>query len=533
VLQIQDLVYSHPNKEFLFEGINLNISSGAKVALIGNNGTGKSTLLQLTAGVLRPASGVIHAASPVWYVPQHFGQYNGLTVAIALGVADKLVALHAILGGDASERVFDMLADDWGIEERCTEALSPWGLQGIDLFAPLSQLSGGQKTRLFLAGIDIHQPELLLLDEPTNHMDAAGRARLYQYVQTATATVIVVSHDRSLLNLLPEVYELSRNGITAYGGNYDFYAAQKAVEAAALSQELSARETALRKAKETARETMERQQKLDARGRKKQDKAGVATIMLNTMRNNAEKSTARMKDVHAEKLGAIATEIASLRTELPDKDKMRLGFDHSTLHQGKVLIVAKKLNYAWSGRKLWPEPLSFELRSGERWAIKGGNGSGKTTLIRLILGSVQTDEGSIYRADQKAIYIDQDYSLVDNRLSIWEQAQHFNSAQLEEHEVKSRLTHFLFTKETWDKPTAVLSGGEKMRLVLACLSLGKSAPDMIVLDEPTNNLDIQNIEILRDAISDYRGTLLVVSHDLRFLEEIGIEKVIDLSQIHI
>jgi ATPase subunit of ABC transporter with duplicated ATPase domains len=528
VLEIQDLVYFHPNKDLLFEGINLSIGNGDKVALVGNNGSGKSTLLQLIAGILKPSSGAIRIGSRPWYVPQHFGQYNAHTVAQALNVADRLAALHAILQGEISEDAYGTLADDWSVEERCARALSRWGLQSIDMSQSLASLSGGQKTRLFLAGIEVHEPQLVLLDEPTNHMDAAGRAMLYDYVQSTNATLVVVSHDRSLLNLLPMTYQLSRRGIVAYGGNYDAYAAQKATEAAALAQELGTMESSLRKARERARESAERQQKLDARGRKKQEKAGVATIMLNTMRNNAEKSTARMKDVHAEKIGGIADNLNALRQELPDKDKMRLGFDDSALHKGKLLVAAKELRFEWSGIAIWKQPLSFEIHSGARLAIKGNNGSGKTTLLGLILGKLQPTSGSLYRAEQKAVYIDQDYSLVDDTLTIYEQALCFNTALLEDHELKSRLTHFLFSREVWDKPCAVLSGGEKMRLVLCCLTLGKVPPDMIILDEPTNNLDLQNIEILRDAVNDYRGTLVVVSHDPHFLDEVGVNTAIQI-----
>lgn len=281
MLQIQDLVYSHPDKELLLEGINLNISTGAKIALVGNNGAGKSTLLQLIAGILKPTSGLVHRVSPLWYVPQHFGQYNAYSVAEGLEVASKLTALHAIVSGDVSEEAFEALADDWTIEERCAEALSRWGLRGVALSSELSQLSGGQKTRLFLAGIDIHRPQLVLLDEPTNHMDEAGRKQLYHYVQTTGATLIVVSHDRSLLNLMPAVYELDRKGISVYGGNYDFYAAKKAAEANSLNQEVSAKQATLRKAQETARETIAQGQNSDTRRPRKRVMAGVTTFRLN------------------------------------------------------------------------------------------------------------------------------------------------------------------------------------------------------------------------------------------------------------
>jgi len=169
--------------------------------------------------------------------------------------------------------------------------------------------SGGQKTKVFLAGISIHQPEIVLLDEPSNHLDKAGRQLLYDFIQTSSSTLIVVSHDRKLLNLLDLVYELSKRGITVYGGNYDFYAEQKLIETNALNQELKSTEKALRKAKEVARETAERQQKLDARGKKKKEKEAVPTISMNTLKNIAEKSTSRIKSVHAEKLGSISQEL--------------------------------------------------------------------------------------------------------------------------------------------------------------------------------------------------------------------------------
>lgn len=531
MLVLQNIGYIHPNKDLLFEDIDLNISKQDKIALVGNNGIGKSTLLQIMAGRLQPSSGTVRAAAQPYYVPQLFGQYNNYTIAQALGVAGKLQVLNEILDGHVTAGNMTVLDDDWGVEERCSDALAHWGLDGFSLYLPISTLSGGQKTKVFLAGIHIHQPQIVLLDEPSNHLDMAGRATLYDYIQSTNNTLVVVSHDRTLLNLLDTVCELSKRGITTYGGNYDFYAAQKAAEANALNEDLKDKEKALRKAKEIERESIERQQKLDARGRKKQDKAGVPTIALNTLRNNAEKSTSRIKEIHAEKTGAIANEINELRKELPGKDKMKIGFDDTELHHGKILVTAKDINYNYGAQLLWEEPLSFQLNSGERIAVAGMNGSGKTTLIKMILGVLEPTAGSLYRAaDIRSVYIDQDYSLVDNGLSVYAQVQQFNTAYLEEHEIKSRLTHFLFTKADWDKPCYALSGGEKMRLALCCLTVAQQAPDIIVLDEPTNNLDIQNIEILTAAIKEYRGTILVISHDARFLEEVGVEETITLAK---
>ncbi|KAA2240351.1 ABC-F family ATP-binding cassette domain-containing protein [Chitinophaga agrisoli] len=528
MLLLQGVAYTHPNKDLLFSDIQLTVNRQDKIALIGNNGAGKSTLLRIMAGELAPGSGLIKADITPYYVPQLFGQFNGYTVAQALRVADKIQALKEILEGHVTDANMTLLDDDWGIEERCQEAFVHWQLEGVALTQPVSALSGGQKTKVFLAGILIHRPEMVLLDEPSNHLDAASREILYNYIQFTTNTLVVVSHDRTLLNLLTTVYELSKRGVTVYGGNYDFYAEQKLIASDALNQDLKSKEKALRKAKETEREAAERQQKLDARGKKKQEKAGLPTISMNTFRNNAEKSTARMKGVHAEKVDTIWQELNQLRKELPDMDKMKMGFDNSSLHKGKILVTAKEINFGYNDALLWQQPLSFQITSGDRIAIKGRNGAGKTTLIRMILGELQPGAGTLERAAVRSIYIDQDYSLINNQLSVYEQAQQYNSGALQEHEIKTRLNRFLFTKEYWDKPCSALSGGEKMRLMLCVLTIGNQAPDMIIFDEPTNNLDIQNIEILTAAVNEYEGTLLVISHDAYFLKEIGVEEEICL-----
>jgi len=530
MLSLQNISYTHPNKDILFNHINLTVNNQDKVAIIGNNGIGKTTLLKIIAKELLPSSGQLDVESDPYYIPQIFGQYNHLTIAQALRIADKLHALKEILEGSIREENFNLLNDDWTIEDRCDETLDYWQLKGLDLSQKMGTLSGGQKTKVFLAAIFIHKPQLILLDEPSNHLDTSSRQLLYDFMESTKSTLLLVSHDRKLLNLSGTIGELGQHGIRIYGGNYDFYEEQKQIEHHALNQSIQNKEKALRKAEGRERETLERQQKLDTRGKRKQEKSGVARIMMNTLRNNAENSTSKLKSVHAEKIDGMTQELQDLRTALPDLDKMKFGIDHSQLHKGKILFVATNINFAYNTTRLWRENLSFQIVSGERIALKGQNGSGKTTLIKLISGDLEPQTGAVHRAKNKSVYIDQDYSLLDNKQKVYEQAQQFNNSRWQEHEIKTRLNRFLFARDDWDKPCSVLSGGERMRLMLCCLTIDRKSPDILILDEPTNNLDMQNVEMLTEAINEYRGTVIVVSHDEAFLERINIERTIELSR---
>lgn len=529
MLLLQHISYIHPNKDLLFSNLNLSVQAKDKLALIGNNGAGKSILLQIIAGVLTPASGKVISDVKPYYVPQLMGQYNHLTVAKALQVQDKLQAMQAIIAGDVNEHHFTVLNDDWTIEERCQAALEHWQLSGVTMDTPLASLSGGQKTKVFLAGILVHQPEFVLLDEPSNHLDDAARRLLYQFINSYNGTLLVISHDRYLLNLLPAVCELSKKGLTLYGGDYAFYKEQKAIAAQALLQDVHDSEKALRKAREKERENLERQQKLDARGKRKQEKAGVPTIMMNTLRNNAEKSTAKHKQVHAEKREGLQEQLQQLRDELPDTDKMKFDFEDATLHKGKVLLTASGINYKYNDNWLWQQPVNMQLLSGDRVNISGNNGSGKTTLVKLVLGQLSPMTGNLVQHINSSIYIDQDYSLIDNTRTVYQQAAALNREGLQEHEIKIRLNRFLFHKDFWDRPCSALSGGEKMRLTLCCVAMLNKAPDVMILDEPTNNLALQNIDILTNAINSYQGSLLVISHDSYFLEQLQLNKQVALE----
>lgn len=528
MLILQDLQYLHPNNILLFDQLNVTVNSGEKIALIGNNGTGKSTLLQIIYGQIKPSSGHVFIKTQPYYVPQNVGLFDQLTIAQVLQVENKLKAFNNIMKGSTSAADFEVLNDNWLIEEEVAKALSFWNLSHLTMNQLMKELSGGEKIKIFLAGILLHQPELILLDEPSNHLDAQSREQLYQWIHTFKGTVVLVSHDRKLLRQINSIMELSEKGISKYGGNYDFYLTQKGLEKEVFQKDLKNKEKELRKAKEEERIIAERKQRLDVRGRKKQEKAGIPTILMNTLRNNAEKSTAKLKGMHTDKLRSLSAGLKQLRNAIPDPELMKLNWDNSSLHKSKILVRATSVNHDFGKGLLWRNALHLEIRSGERIAIKGNNGVGKSTLLKLING-LRSTTGSLFVFDCEKIYIDQEYSLLQKDISVFAYASMYNNCGLEEHEIKIRLNRFLFEKEDWNKKCFELSGGEKMRLLLCVMQMSKSRPDMILLDEPTNNLDIMNLEILSNALKDYSGTLIVISHDESFLKSLNIHRAIELS----
>jgi ATPase subunit of ABC transporter with duplicated ATPase domains len=506
----------------MFRDINFSISKGQKIALIGDNGSGKSTLLEILAGRLAPASGNVASTSKPFYIPQHFGQYDDLTVAQALGIERKMEALQAILNGDASLENFTQLDDDWNVEELALAALSLWDIQHIELSQLLKTISGGEKTKVFLSGIAIHSPSVILFDEPSNHLDTESRKQLNHLIQTSKATTIVVSHDRTLLNLLDITFELNQNGVDVYGGNYEFYKMQKEEKLMSLEAQADHKEKALRQAKLVAREAAERKQKENSRGNQKQIMKGVPRIFMNTIKNRSEQSTSKLQEVHSDKVKGILQNLQQLKQQLPEVRELKMIFENSNLHTGKILITAQDVNFGYSSQYLWENPLNFQIRSGERIAISGKNGSGKTTLLKLIMGRIKPSEGALTIADFKHLYIDQEYSVLNNELTVFGQVQEFNSHHLPEHRLKTLLHQFLFKIDMWDKTCDQLSGGEKIKLMFCCIIVSNSSPELIILDEPTNNLDVQSLEIITSAVKDYKGTLLVISHDEYFINEIGV-----------
>lgn len=516
-LTVQNLTYIHPNKDLLFRNISFSVSAGEKCAIIGNNGVGKSTLLKILAGKLQPVTGYILSDGPVYMVPQHFGQFDDMSVAEVLGLTDKLKALSAIYDGRGTERDYELLNDEWDISERLAAAFAKWQISHITPNMRMGNLSGGEKTKVFLAKLELYKPSVVLMDEPTNHLDTKGRSLLYEYIAYSSRPTIIVSHDRTLLNMLSGIYEMSLAGMRFYPMNYDAYRETVDAETYAKVTQLENRQKELAKAEKSARKTIERQQKHASRGKKQSEKKCVARISMGVLSDKSETTTSRLNKVQQEKMEVMRQEINELRSSINEYTGIKINIGNSIFTDRKLLIEARDVAFGYLGQKtMWSQhPLNFSIFSGERICLQGDNGCGKSTLLKLMIGTLQPTSGEMFRNEAiNILYLDQEYSCIDNDLTVYGQLE--ACTKRPEHELKMLLNRFLFTSSTWDKKCGCLSGGEKMKLALCRLVVCEKAPDMIIADEPTNNVDIASMDILATVLKNYKGTLLVVSHDKQF-----------------
>jgi ATPase subunit of ABC transporter with duplicated ATPase domains len=385
--------------------------------------------------------------------------------------------------------------------------------------------------RVRIAGLLVQEPDFLLLDEPTNHLDYSARLFVYELIRSWKKGLVVVSHDRTLLSFVDQIAELGAQGLRFYGGDFQFYKHQRAAEKEAAEQSLATAKLKLKKAQTTARRTVERQQKRSASGHKHAAKTGISLMFAGNMKRKAENSASKLQGRHQKKIEDASRALQLAREGSPPDNHIIVDLEQPTVPAGKRMVELSKVNYRYAGaeRFLWSTALDITITGAERVCLDGPNGSGKSTLIDLICGRKTPSAGVAKVATQRIGFIDQSVDLLDPALSVLDNLKQAAQAR-PEHELRILLGRFLFQKDAVLKTTSVLSGGERVRGALACLLGADQAPEILILDEPTNNLDLASVEAVASALGNYRGTLIVVSHDREFLEEIGVQRRIELAK---
>ncbi|MCB5163996.1 ATP-binding cassette domain-containing protein [Streptomyces bambusae] len=514
------LGFDWPDGTRVFDSLQLSVGPG-RTGLVGLNGCGKSTLLKLLAGELAPTEGHITIAGSVGHLPQNLTLDTALRVDAALGIDRTRAALHAIEAGEATEEHFALVGDDWDVEERARATLDELGLGRIGLDRTVGDISGGESVLLRLAALLLRRPDVLLLDEPTNNLDLRARQRLYDAVEAWPGVLVVVSHDRELLERVDRIAELHEGEVHLYGGNFSAYERALAAEQEAAERMVRVAEADVQRQR---RELSDAQGKLARRrryGQKMWDQKREPKIVMGGRKRQAEVSAGKHRTLHAGRLAEARDRLDQAVEAVRDDDEIRVELPATLVPSGRGVLTLRELSLA-HGPEAPAVPKAWELRGPERVALVGRNGAGKTTLLRTLAGQLAPAAGEA-EVHVPLRYLPQRLDLLDGDLSVVENVAALTPG-VTNNQIRARLAHFLFRGSRADQPAGTLSGGERFRASLAALLLANPAPQLLLLDEPTNNLDLASVRQLTAALDSYEGALMVASHDVPFLESIGITK---------
>ncbi|MDA3972954.1 ABC-F family ATP-binding cassette domain-containing protein [Enterococcus thailandicus] len=509
-------VARHFGADVLFQNIHLEISTGARIALVGRNGAGKSTLLKIIAGLEAPDEGAItkNKTATLGYLAQDTGLSSNETVwnemlkafAEVRKMEQRMRELEIAISEGVPEtpaydsflKEYDRLQHEfsdkngYGYENEIRSVLHGFKFDPSFYGQTIDTLSGGQRTRLALARMLLQHPDILILDEPTNHLDIETLSWLENYLQGYTGALLIVSHDRYFLDkVVTEVYELSRQKMRHYKGNYSKYLDLKAEQLASDWKAYEKQQTEIHKLEDFV------------------------------ARNLVRASTTKRAQSRRKALEKMD------RLDRPQGDEKQAHFlFHAEKPSGNVVLQVEDAAIGYDGEVL-SEPINLDVRRQEAIALVGPNGIGKSTLLKSIIHQLPFIRGNQHLGTNVTIgYYDQGQADLHTNKTIlaelWDE-----HPTLPEKEIRSALGAFLFSGEDVEKTIPLLSGGEKARVALAKLAMNQE--NFLILDEPTNHLDIDNKEVLENALIDYDGTLLFVSHDRYFINRIA-TKVVELSE---
>ncbi|APU14987.1 MULTISPECIES: ABC-F family ATP-binding cassette domain-containing protein [Actinoalloteichus] len=523
-----NLSFSWPDDTPVFQDLSFTVGGG-RTGLVAPNGAGKTTLLRLIAGECTPTGGTVSVDGVLGYLPQNLPLAGDLTVADVLGIAPLIRALAAIEAGDVDEAHFTTIGAEWDVEERTRAQLGRLGLGELPFTRRLDTLSGGQIVSLGLAAQLLKRPDVLLLDEPTNNLDLDARRALYAVLEEWTGCLLLVSHDRALLDRMDRIAELDRGEVRFYGGNHTEYEA--AVRAAREVAEKNVRnaEQEVRREKREMQQARERAARRAGNAARTLKSAGLPRIVAGAMKRGAQESAGRANEMHAARVSEAKARLDEAGRAVRDEQTIALELPGTHVPAGRTVFSGERLQAAFGTRPLFAgSGVDLTIRGPERIALVGANGAGKSTLLRMINGDVDSSGGVIARADGRIAYLSQRLDLLDSTRTVVENLAAAAPAMTAGQRL-TLLARFLFRGDRVHLPVGVLSGGELLRATLCCVLCAEPAPQLLLLDEPTNNLDLVSVARLESALGAYEGAFVVVSHDERFLAEIGVNRWLRLS----
>ncbi|WP_158543453.1 ATP-binding cassette domain-containing protein [Dyella solisilvae] len=518
-IHIHQLGFAPAGRDPVFADLEASIACDSH-ALVGRNGSGKSLLGQLLAGRLAPTHGQLIRHVELGYLPQRLPAFSG-SIAEALGVHQKLNALRRIEAGSVDPADFETLADDWAIGERCSRWLADAGVSDA-LARPWESLSGGERIRLQLTRLFESADRFLILDEPGNHLDQRNRRWLRERLHAHAGGYLLISHDRDLLADAGNIHELSTLGLRRYGGGYDTYATRRDAETQAAERQLDQARRELRALDQRQRKEQERLAKRQHKADRERANANMPTILLDRRKQRSEDTQARLHTAQRLQHARLREQVGDARARVEAHRTQRFDFGAlaatpSVLHLDGVVPP--------HGHR---EPINLHLASGQRLFVGGDNGSGKSSLLAAVMGRVAPRAGRIRRG-KKVLLIDQHYSLLRDQQSALDNLRALSPG----HSV-TRYREYLagigLQRERAQLPVSCLSGGERVKLALLVLDSALEPYDLLLLDEPDSHLDLDSRRVLEQALADYRGSLVLVSHDPQLVAHAGIDQQLHLKK---
>lgn len=572
-VSITHLRYAHPSEPALFIDLSA-VFSTPLTGLIGDNGCGKTTLMRLILGDLTPDSGSVVAPERMAHLPQDLGLGSDQTLAELCGISEILQALQAVESGEYSPELYETIGDNWDIEERILAALATYGFTPaalVDrdnpeavraLFArQMHSFSGGEAVIAALASLMISDPEFILLDEPTNNLDSAAKAQLFTALEALPCPALIISHDRDLLERMNVIAELhaDRQGLAhlrIFEGNYSTYRQALDTEQQAAQRRVSEAKNRVRSAH---REWVQAQE-IISKNMAQVWKDDQPDTILDLAKDASRQAAAKLRGLRVGKQEQAQEAYQKAQEQVRIQEKIYAELSQQPLPAGRKVLELSRVDSSQVSRETFtvqqptkvdslhfsPAETNNESQQGtpaerpehlilsgpEHLRITGANGSGKTTLLNAIAHAGDADYLSpvqpAYRVDYciEGAYIPQRITL-DPRLTLLQCVQQANPGVSEQH-LRDQLARLLFRRESVHHKTGELSGGERFRAAVAQVLLADPVPQLLMLDEPTNNLDISSVDWLVQALEAYTGALIVVSHDEDFCRRIRIDRTLAL-----